>query len=506
VYHDSIATASNGFTADMRDHLRFYLNGRPQTVRGEAAFASLSDYLRGQLGLAGTKVVCAEGDCGACTVLVGRPSGDRLQYAPVDSCIQFLYQLDGTHVVTVEGLSQNGDLHPVQRAMVDCHGSQCGYCTPGFVMALAGWAAAGCRDDRRLALTGNLCRCTGYLPILDAADSIAPREGEAPAEPAFWLGGNLALPALAAELVDLAVEPLSMTDGRRMLAAPTNLDDAVAFKTANPTAVVIAGGTELGVLHNKRGDDPAAILTLARVTGLNAIERAGGRVVIGANVTWARIERELVPILPALDPIVRRFGSPQIRTVATLAGNIVNGSPIADALPLLLVMDAELELIGPNGVRRRRPINGFYTGYKTKDMAADELLTRVTLPLPVAGDRLRLYKVSRRNDLDIATFGAAVRIQESGGVIRRAAVAYSGVGPMVVRLPRTEAALIGKPFRESTFRHAGRVARSEVTPITDVRGGRDFRSQLAENILAKFYFEEADEALVPSPLAGEGTR
>jgi xanthine dehydrogenase small subunit len=484
----------------MRDEIRFYLNGRHQTVRGAAVFGSLTDYLRGQLGLAGTKVVCAEGDCGACTVLVGQPSlktvtplagegqGGGLRYIPVDSCIQFLYQLDGTHVITVEGMSVNGDLHPVQRAMVDCHGSQCGYCTPGFVMALAGWAEAGCRDDRRLALTGNLCRCTGYLPILDAADAIA-------GEPPESVSSRYDTPALIEDLNQRAVEPIRITDGRRTFAAPTKLADAVAFKSAHPTAVIVAGGTELGVLRNKRDDDPVAILSLARVPGFASIEPLGDRVVIGANVTWARIERELIPILPALDPIVRRFGSPQIRAIATLAGNVVNGSPIADSVPLLLVMDAELELISPRGTRRRS-INGFYTGYKQKDMAADELLTRVTLPLPNADDRLTLYKVSRRNDLDIATFGAAIRIHETDGIIRRAAVAYSGVGPIVVRLPRTENALIGKPFRESTFRAAGRMARSEVTPLTDVRGGRDFRSQLAENILVKFFLEEAEAPAV----------
>jgi xanthine dehydrogenase small subunit len=352
-------------------------------------------------------------------------------------------------------------------------------------MALAGWAETGCRDDQRLALTGNLCRCTGYLPILDAATAIA-------AAPPESVSFRYDTPALVAELRQLGAEPLRVTDGRRTFAAPTTLADAVAFKAAHPIAVVIAGGTELGVLRNKRGDDPAAILNLARVPDLGSIEHLDDRVVIGANVTWAQIERDLVPVLPALGPIVRRFGSPQIRAVATLAGNVVNGSPIADALPLLLVMDAELDLVSPRGTRRR-PIDGFYAGYKQKDMAADELLARITLPLPLptADERLRLYKVSRRNDLDIATFGAAVRIHESGGIIRRAAVAYSGVGPTVLRLPRTEAALTGKPFRESTFRHAGRIARSEVTPITDVRGGRDFRLQLAENILAKFYFEEA---------------
>jgi xanthine dehydrogenase small subunit len=467
----------------MRDHVCFYLNGRPQAVRGEIAFETLTEYLRGRVGMPGTKVVCAEGDCGACTVLVGRPAGDGLTYLPVDSCIQFVFQLDGAHVVTVEGLARNGDLHPVQQAVINCHASQCGYCTPGIVMALAGWAEAGCSTERSLALTGNLCRCTGYLSILEAMNAIAGIDGDS-------VGARYDMSRLVFDVKRLAEEPLRITDGRRIFEAPTTIEDAVAFKAAQPSAVVIAGGTELGVLRNKRGDDPAAILALARIPGLDKIDVREDRVIIGANVTWAQIERDLVPALPALGPIVRRFGSPQIRAVATLAGNVMNGSPIADAIPLLLVMDAELELIGPRGARTR-PINGFYTGYKRKNMAADELLTRVVLPLPPADERLRLYKVSRRNDLDIATFGAAVRIHESDGVIHWAAVAFSGVGPTVLRLPQTEAVLTGKPFRESTFRNAGRIARSEVTPLSDVRGGADFRSRLAENILVKFYFEES---------------
>jgi xanthine dehydrogenase small subunit len=471
----------------MRDHVRFFLNGQPQAVGGPAAFGTLAEHLRERLGLVGTKVVCAEGDCGACTVLVGRPDGGRLHYFPVDACILFLAQLDAAHVVTVEGLSDGG-LHPVQRAMVECHGSQCGYCTPGFVMALAGWAEDGADPDPaavRLALTGNLCRCTGYLPILDAAAAVA-------GTPPVRLAERPESARICAELAALAAEPLRVEAGGRTFFAPTMLAEAVAFKASGPDVAVVSGATELGVLRNKRGYEPRALLSLARVGGLDAVEHADGRVAIGANVTWARVEREVVPLLPAFGPIVRRFGSPQIRNVATLAGNVVNGSPIADALPLLLVLDAELEIAGPGGVRRR-PLGGFYTAYKKADLAPGEVVTRVVLPLPAPGDRLRLYKVSRRNDLDIASFGAAIRVREAGGLIRRAAVAYSGVGPTVLRLPKAESALAGRPFDEATFRQAGRVARSEVAPLSDVRGSKDYRWQLAENVLVKFFFEETAE-------------
>jgi xanthine dehydrogenase small subunit len=468
----------------MRDHVRFFLNSQAQEVRGEAAFSSLTDFLRDQLVQVGTKVVCAEGDCGACTVLVGCPTGDQLCYQPADACILFLYQLDAAHVVTVEGLTPGADLHPVQRALMDHHGSQCGFCTPGFVMALAGWAEAGANPDpatTRLALTGNLCRCTGYIPILEAAADLA----HAPPPRLADRGDG---PALLEELRVLAAEPLHIETGSRTFFAPVSLEEAVAFKARHPRAVVVAGGTELGVLRNKKGEDPPVLLSLARIPGLDAVERSGDRLHIGANVTWTQVEPAIRDALPEFLPILERFGSPQIRNVATLVGNVAHGSPIADSLCLLLVLDADLEITGPHGVRQRS-INGFYTGYKRKDLAEDELITRVTLPLPAAGDQLRLYKMSRRRDLDIATFGAGIRIRARDGVIQQAAVAFAGVAPTVVRLPRTEVWLEGRPFTEAIFRQAGGIARSEIQPISDVRGSRDHRFRLAENILAKFYAE-----------------
>jgi len=218
-------------------------------------------------------------------------------------------------------------------------------------------------------------------------------------------------------------------------------------------------------------------------------------VVVGANVTWSQVEAFAKDALPEFYKIIVRFGSPQIRNVATLVANVAHGSPIADSLPLLFVMDAELELISKAGTRRVK-VNGFYKGYKIKDLAADEIITRVLIPLPAPDELLKLYKVSRRNDLDIATFGAAIRVKRAGEVITRAYIAYSGVAPTVVRLLATEAFLQGKLLTERTFREAGRLARTEIQPITDVRGSRDFRLLLAENILSKFYFDSMEAAVV----------
>lgn len=474
----------------MRHEIEFVLNGRPHKIGGEQAFASLTDFLRDTLGLTGTKVVCAEGDCGACTVLVGRPRNGRLRYESADACLLFLYQLHATHIVTVEALATADALDSIQQALVDYHGSQCGFCTPGFVMALAGWREAGAPSDPndiRLALTGNLCRCTGYVQILEAASAVA-------AKPLETTSDTLQDPNICERLASLERDALSIELGGRRFYSPVTLADALAFKAEYPTAVIVAGGTELGVLRNKKGYDPPVLLSLARVSELDGIETLSDRFRIRANATWAQVDEAVRTALPEFHGVIERFGGPQIRNVATLVGNVAHGSPIADSLPLLSIMDATLLIASRRG-ERRCSINGFYTGYKQRDLADDEIITAVELPLPAADESVRLYKVSRRRDLDIATFGAGVRVRQQGGVIQSAAIAYSGVAPTIVQLPRTEAYLLGRPFEESTFRQAGRLARSEIEPISDVRGTADFRWHLAENILIKFYFDEAGEAV-----------
>jgi xanthine dehydrogenase small subunit len=482
----------------MRDYLLLYVNGQRHEIRGETAFSSLTDFLRNDLRLPGTKVVCAEGDCGACTVLVGRATEHGLHYEPVDACIQFLYQLDGKHVVTVEGLAENGCLHPVQQAMIDGHGSQCGFCTPGIVMALAGLFEVQKRPDKeslQTALTGNLCRCTGYTPILNAAHAV---DGKALSR----LAARYQDEAMVRELQEHASEGVTVQGGdaaqgkRRTFFAPRRLEEAIDFKARHPDAVIVSGGTELGVLRNKKCQDPPVLLSLGRVPRLARIDLTDGIAAIGANVTWTQVEHFARGNLPEFYKIIIRFGSPQIRNVATLVANVAHGSPIADSLPFLCVMDAEVEMVSRAGTRRVN-LNRFYKGYKVKDLTADEIITRVLVPLPRADDLLKLYKVSRRNDLDIATFGAGIRVRHEGDYIARAQVAYSGVGPTVVRLPATEAFLQGGRFTEATFREAGRLARDEIQPISDVRGSRDFRLLLAKNILLKFYHD----CLEPEALA-----
>ncbi len=484
-----------------RDHLLVYINGERHDVAGADAFLTLSDFLRLRLGLVGTKIVCSEGDCGACSVLVGRveESQDKLVYRAVDSCILFMYQLDRAHVVSIEGLKRNGLLSPVQDAMVKCHGSQCGFCTPGFVMTMAGLLEAegsGRKDslmpnELRSGLTGNLCRCTGYVQIVDAGCAVDPgktaRLGELyPDGPIVELFGSHAQD-------DVVVT----ADDGRVAGLPAGLDAAIAFKAAHPGCIVVAGATDIGVQYNKGMIDPREVLCLGSIGEMQGTTQVDGVLTVGASTNWSIVERAIKDVVPQFHDVLKVFGSSQIRNAGTIGGNIANASPIADSVPFLFVMGAELEIAGPNGTRRL-DINDFYKGYKQFDLRHDELIARVRIPLPNESQTLRLYKVSRRRDLDISTFTAAVlmELDDASETIKNIRIAYGGVAPVVLRLPRTEAFLTDKPLDESVLREAGRLARTEVTPITDVRGSADFRLQLAENILAKFYFDCAQTVSV----------
>ena len=473
----------------MRDSLLLYINGRRHLVASRQALMSLSDFLRLELGLIGTKIVCSEGDCGACTVLVGRVREGRLEYQSVDSCIQFMFQLDGAHVVSVEGLSPNGELCAVQQSMVECHGSQCGFCTPGFVMSMAGMLQERPSLDEaemRYGLTGNLCRCTGYTPIVEAGTSLDTQTHRRLEEvyPAAPMLAEFA--KASADAVELSV---AHGDQRHLLFSPANVEAAVDFLGSHPETTVVAGATDLGVRINKSRSLPTTILDLNRLDELQEVCVENDRLVIGARASWTAIEEMCQCYVPQLYEIITLFGSPQIRNVGTIGGNIVNASPIADSLPFLHVMEAELEISSSGGVRRVN-INEFYRGYKQIDLEPGELLTRVFVPLPEENELLRLYKVSRRRDLDISSFTAAIRLRLDGDSIASTAIAFGAVGPTIIRPRQTENFLVGQPFTEATMHRAGELATSEVSPISDVRGSAEYRYQLTRNVLLKFFYEQ----------------
>lgn len=468
--------------AGTRNYLAFYVNGRLHRVECDEATETLANFLRTRLRLTGTKICCAEGDCGSCTVLVGRRAQEGLVYEPTNACILFLFQVDGQHVVTVEGLSNGRDLNALQRALVEGHGVQCGFCTPGVVMALSAAGSGDCdRSDVSAKLAGNLCRCTGYLQILGAVRSVqqdpAPIDERYPAAPLFEA------------LDELATTPAETRVGSETVVyAPVELSDALKFLDQHPSATVVAGATDLGVQINRGDPLPRAILSLGRIEKLREITLQRDRAVIGAGCTWAAINEALGAAIPQLSELLERFGAPQIRNRATIGGNLANGSPVADSLPLLYALGAEVEIASAGGARRT-PVEKFYRGYKDTDLSAGELILRVFLPLPEPGWDLKLYKVSKRLDMDIATLTAAVLLQSRGDRIETARIAVGGAGPTVVRLHKTENALQGAPVSAATFAAAGEIAAAETDPRDDVRGSAEYRRLLLRNILVRFHLD-----------------
>jgi len=489
---------------ESRDYIVFFINGIMQRVTGDAVFLPLSDYLRYELNACGTKVVCAEGDCGACTVMLGRPldeQADDFQYKTVNSCIQYLLQLDCTSIITIEGMLEDGKLNAVQEAMVECHGAQCGYCTPGFVVALSSLVAdcqansvgVGC-DQVKEALTGNLCRCTGYESIMSAALAASSQKMQS------FLEKFPSAPMLAAMStirgIPVAIEG-RLAGLQSTFYKPLTISEAARLKAEHQGAVVVSGGTDMCVNMNKRGFTPPCIISLSGVDNLRQLAIIDGHLTVGASVTLRELERFVEDKIPQFYKILWTFGSPQIRQAGTLAGNIANASPIADTLPFLTVMEAQIEVTGQNGARRI-PIGRFYTGYKKMDLSSDEIISSIIIPLPAAETLLRLYKVSKREHLDISSVAAAFYVKlskaENGGQkIALAKVALGGVAATCIRSTAAEIFLQGNSFNLDVFAEAGRVAAAELQPLSDVRGSKEFREQLTRNLFVKFFYESLGE-------------
>jgi xanthine dehydrogenase small subunit len=390
--------------------------------------------------------------------------------------------------VTVEGIGGETTPGPLQQAMIDCHGSQCGFCTPGFVVAMTGLLEE--REElsetcMRHGLTGNLCRCTGYTSIIEAGSraELATHERMSKKYPADAMISEFA--QRRPQSIELEAEWGSRL---HLCASPADLETALAFLAEHPDCTIVAGATDVGVRINKTATTPAAILDLNRIAELEGIAIANGELLLGARASWTALEQTCESRIPEFHKMIRVFGAPQIRHVGTIGGNVANASPIADSLPFLHVMEAVVVLQSAGGSREVN-INEFYQGYKKLDMRPGELITRLRVPLPKDDELLRLYKVSRRRDLDISTFTAAVRMRLDGETIVEPAIALGGVGPTVIRARKTEDFLRGRELGEETMQQAGDIAAAEITPISDVRGAADYRYQLTRNVLMKFCLE-----------------
>ena len=478
--------------------IRFYHRGAVREVQGVPVSRTVLQHLREDLYCTGTKEGCAEGDCGACTVVVGElDSHGTLQLKAVNACIQFLPTLDGRALFTVEDLrAPDGNLHPVQQAMVDCHGSQCGFCTPGFVMSM--WAlyenqpaAAGLptRDEINAALSGNLCRCTGYRPIVEAAQRMFDYSQYARV-PLDRAAVAQALRALQQRDTFEYVAPDVRGDafGTHAFYAPVTLDAFAALRAAHPHARVLAGSTDVGLWVTKQFRDLGDILYLGNVAEMKQIDRDAQTLTIGAAVTLEDAYAALAADYPELAELWTRFASLPIRNAGTLGGNVANGSPIGDSMPALLALGAEVVLRHGTKIRTLA-LDAFYLGYQKTALAAGEFVAALRIPRPGPDLRFRTYKVAKRYDQDISAVCAAFALRVTDDVIVEAKIAFGGMAATPKRAPHTEAALVGSAWDDATAQRAMDALAADYQPLTDMRATSAYRLKVARNLLRRFQLE-----------------
>ena len=456
--------------------VRFQLNGILIEESEVPPSMTVLDYLRESEGLKGTKEGCAEGDCGACTIAVQSPQGN---VEAVNSCLMLVPQLDGLSVTTVEGLSQpDSPLHPVQRAFVDNHAAQCGFCTPGFVMALFAFEQSGeaaTAETVHEAIAGNLCRCTGYRPIVDAAMSVD---------------------CVPEEHVPPALEHSShYTDGDEDFFAPTTLTELVKLRLEHPNAYVYAGGTDLGMRASKDRESYGRVISTSHVSELKRVEQSDGSVTLGAAVTYTDALPVLDEIAPSFAELVRRIGSRQIRNLGTIGGNVCNASPIGDTPPCLIALNAVMIVHGPKG-QREIPAEEFFIDYRKTALNPDEILEALRIPLPQPDMLFRAYKISKRFDQDISAVVGAFALEVEDGMVKSARVAFGGMAATPARANACENALIGKPWVFETAIAAGTAISGDFTPLTDFRASEDYRMRVASNLLRRLYHDSDENDFV----------
>ncbi len=449
---------------------------------------TLLEVLREDLKCVGTKEGCNEGDCGACTVVLGEAVDGQLRYTSVNSCIRFAHAIDGKALWTVEDLAQpGGALHPAQQSMVDCFGSQCGFCTPGFVMSLfATYQNRVCRGEtvtRESALhdlSGNLCRCTGYRPILDAAQAMA-------ALPLVQLDESRLLSQL-----EQTSYIIRRPYGDFSYQLPKTLAELLKTRSQHPRAQIVAGGTDVGLWVNKLHMDFEQVIDVTQVAELRRIDRYPQHIAIGAAASLNDAFAALVQDRPQLKTFADRFAGLPVRNSGTLGGNVVNGSPIGDSMPLLMALNSSIVLMRwANGkaVHRELKLEDFYTGYRKTVLQADEVLAWIKVPLPTAGEFLRAYKISKRFEDDISAVCLVIKLQLEAGHVKQASIGAGGVAATPARAVKTEVFLRGKAWSQNVASAAQAALRAEFAPISDMRASGSYRSQVLGNLLQRFWLE-----------------
>lgn len=472
--------------------LRFILNDEDIVLTELKATETLLDFLRLTKRLRGSKEGCAEGDCGACTVLVGRMSGDELVYETVNACICFVGMLHGTHVVTIEHLSPaGGPLHPVQQAMVDFHGSQCGFCTPGIVMSLYGlWLAEPNPTVPQIetALQGNLCRCTGYAPIIKAGLAMS---SYADASADVLNARRDAMKARVKAINDGVT--VDIGEGKNRIIVPGSVDELARIYAENPAGTLVSGATDVGLWVTKFMRDIGPMIYIGHLQELHSIDEGEGAVTFGAGVTYTEAQGAIARHFPQLVELWNRIGGGQVRNAGTIGANIANGSPIGDTPPPFIALGAHVIL--RKGDRRREVrLRDFFIAYGKQDREPGEFVEKVIVPYVPAGERFACYKISKRKDEDISALCGAFRVfvNDEGrvGMIR---IAFGGMAATPKRAVAVEEALIGRPWTAATIEAAIPAFAVDYQPLTDMRASAEYRLLAAQNLLRRFHLETTGE-------------
>lgn len=471
----------------MRETVRFLLGDELVEIASCDPTRTVLDWLRLDRRRTGSKEGCAEGDCGACTVVIGRLDEGHLRYEAINACIRFLPTLDGCQLLTVEHLKgADGTLHPVQQAMVDCHGSQCGFCTPGIVMSLfALWLNEAAPSIARIedALAGNLCRCTGYEPIIAAG----LRAAAADRSQDRFVAAQAGIAARLAELRDR--QTVAIGDGERRYYAPATMEALAELVAAHPQATLIAGATDVGLWVTKgmRRLDP--VIHLGRIEALRAISDEGDQLRLGAMANHVAVRKALAAICPQLDEMMRRFGGEQVRNAGTIGGNIANGSPIGDLPPALIALGATL-VLRRGSEHRTIPLEAFFLDYRKQDRREGEFVEAVLVPKLPADALFHVSKISKRFDEDISALcGAFFLRRDPDNRIVEARLAFGGMAGIPKRAKAAEAALLGRYWNEATVAAAIAALAGDFTPLTDMRASAAYRLKVAGNLLRRFLIE-----------------
>ncbi|WP_404713333.1 xanthine dehydrogenase small subunit [Sphingomonas sp. MMS24-J13] len=464
--------------------VRFLLDGEVIEIDAADGQATALDLIRYKLRRTGTKEGCAEGDCGACTVLLGELDGDRVAWRAVNSCILFTPMLDGKALMTVESLSRDGALHPIQQEMVARHGSQCGFCTPGFIMSLYGRSIGALGTERTPVadvIGGNLCRCTGYGQILASGEAVSPTvpdDGE----------------------IVTALKALRRDGSGKNWFAPKTADELAALLLDHPNARIVAGATDVGLWVTKQHRDLGTMVFISDVSNLKQIIETDDGLTIGAVVRYSEARDALTRLHPDLGELVRRIAGLQVRNAGTIGGNIANGSPIGDMPPALIALGATVTL-RRGDARRTVPLESYFIRYGVQDRQPGEFVESLHIPRPAHDTLIRITKLSKRFDSDISAVCGAFLLRIENDIVTEARIAFGGMAGVPARAPLAEAALIGQPWNEATAEAAAEALSRDYAPLNDLRGSAAYRVTVAANLMRRLWIEQSGEAVSVLELA-----